>query len=176
MKTIICFPPYAGGNHVKNLLEFTIDNFDTYLDLYTGKDKKVHAQEGHNLTKQKFDQNNILHGHFGEIMSLRKDIAKVDKRWILISLDTYECRSLLINRGTNLALDSYFDHEQIFLYEPHMFNTYFGTPMDKIMNISVYELFADDIDGVLDRLNLFLKSNIDKEKAKHLHKLWKAKI
>ena len=108
-------------------------------------------------------------------MSLRKDIAKVDKRWILISPDTYECRSLLINRGTNLALDSYFDHEQIFLYEPHMFNTYFGTPMDKIMNISVYELFADDIDGVLDRLNFFLKSNIDKKKAKHLHKLWKAK-
>ena len=55
MKTIICFPPYAGGNHVKNLLEFTTDNFDTYLDLYTGKDKKVHARDGHNLTKQKFD-------------------------------------------------------------------------------------------------------------------------
>ena len=175
MKTIICFPPWAGGNHVKNLLEFTTDNFSTYLDLYTGKDNKVHAQDGPNLNKQKFDQNNILHGHFGEIMSLRKEIAEVDKRWILISPDTDECSSILVNRGKLFALDSYWDNEQVFLYEPHMYNTYFSTPMDNIMNISVYELFADDIDGVLDRLNFFLKSNIDKEKAKYLHKLWKAK-
>lgn len=176
MKTIICYPPYAGGNHVKNLLEFTTDNFNSYLDLYTGKDKAVHAQDGNNLTKQNFNQNNILHGHFGEVMSLRENIIEVDKRWILISPDTHECRSLLVKRGTELILNSYFDYEQIFLYESHMFSRYFRTPTENIMNISVYELFADDIDGVLDRLNFFLTSNIDKEKAKHLHKLWKAKI
>lgn len=176
MKTVIAFPPWAGGNHVKNLLEFTEENFNGYLDLYTGKDKKVHAQEGSNLTKQKFDKNNILHGHFGEIMSLRKEFAEVDKRWILVSPDTYECRSILVNRGKHLTLDSYFDHEQIFLYEPHMFNTYFRTPMQDIMNISVYELFADDIDGVLDRLNFFLGNTINKVKAKELHKIWKSKV
>ena len=55
MKTIICFPPYAGGNHVKNLLEFTTDNFNTYLDLYTGKDKKVHAQDAGGNSGERID-------------------------------------------------------------------------------------------------------------------------
>ena len=176
MKTIICFPPWAGGNHVKNLLELNNANFDNYVDLYKGKDNKVHAEDGHNLTKQKFDQNNLLLGHFGEIMSLRDDIAKIEKKWILISPDTFECRSILFNRGGELKLDEYFDQEQVFLYEPHMYNTYFQTPMKDIMNISVYELFSDDIDKIIDRLNFFLTRSIDKEKASYLHRLWKAKI
>jgi len=177
MKTIICFPPEGGGNHCKNILEFTEENFDTYVDLYKGKDTKdVHAQGGNNLTKEKFNQNNLLLGHFGEIMSFRAEISSIDKRWILISPDTYECRSILYERGRLLKLDTYHDHEQVFLYEPHMYHRYFGSPMNNIMNISVYEWFADNIDEVLDRLSFFLSRDIDKEKANYLHQLWKAKI
>lgn len=177
MKTIICFPPEGGGNHCKNILEFTEENFDAYVDLYNGRETHgVHAQRGHNLTKEKFEQNNLLLGHFGEVMSLREEISAIDKQWILISPDTYECRSILYERGRFLKLDEYHDHEQIFLYEPHMYNRYFSTPMSDIMNISVYEWFADDIDEVLDRLGFFLSRDIDKDKAKYLHQLWKAKL
>jgi len=172
MKTIICFPPQAGGNHVKNLLLLNETNFEFYENLYNGNDIKVHAHEGGNLTKAIYYANDIVHGHFGEIMSIREDVQLTEnKRWILISPDTYECRSILYTRLGELKLDGYFDYEQVFLYEPHMYHTYFKSKMDDIMNISVYELFSNDIDDVLNRLNV-----AHKDKAKYLHKIWKAKV
>jgi len=182
MKIIICFVPFGGGNHLKNILHLNEDNFDYYKQIYTRNKKNkqigVHEVEGEpNLTKEKYHKNNIVHGHFGEIMSIREDIRQTDnKKWILISPDTYECRSILYKRNGELKLDGYFDHEQIFLYEPHMMHNYFGSNMEDIMNISVYELFSDDIDEVLDRLDFFLTSAINKDKAKYLHKLWKANL
>ena len=181
MKLIICFPPFAGGNHVKNILHLNEDNFHHYKQIYT-RDRKnrigVHAVEGEpNLSKEKYHKNNIVNGHFGEIMSVREDIRQtVNKKWILISPDTYKCRSILYKRSGVLPLDGYYDHEQIFLYEPHMMHNYFGSKMEDIMNISVYELFSDDINPVLDRIDFFLPYEMDKDKAKYLHKIWKAQV
>lgn len=175
MKIIICFPPYAGGNHLKNLVSLNENNYETLIDLYKEKVNRVHAHKGLNLTKEIFYQNKIVHGHFGEIMSLRQDIEDVDKKWILLSPDTHDCRSILANRFDYHKLDSYFDNEQVFLYEPHMYSKYFGSKAEDIMNISVYELFSTNINNVLDRINFFLSTNIDKDKATYLHSLWKAK-
>ena len=65
MKIIICFAPYSGGNHVKNILNLNEENFDYYKQIYTRKEKKqggVHEVEGRipNLTKETFQDNNIL--------------------------------------------------------------------------------------------------------------------
>lgn len=175
MKIIICFPPFAGGNHVKNILHLNEDNFDYYKQIYTRETFGVHEIENvPNLTLEKYHKNNIVYGHFGEVMSVREDVRQTtNKKWILISPDTYECRSIIRKRSKQLVLDSYYDHEQIFLYEPHMMHNYFGSEMQDIMNISVYELFSDDIDSVLDRLNFFLPFELNKDKAKYLHKIWR---
>ena len=180
MKLIICFPPFAGGNHVKNIIQVNEENFKEYIKLYTDKEPSqpgVHMHPGHNLTKEKFHKNNIVHGHFGEIMSVREDIRQtVNKKWILISPDTYKCRSILYKRSGVLPLDTYYDHEQVFLYEPHMIHNYFGSKMIDIMNVSIYELFSDNINSVLDRIDSFLPFNINKDQAKDLHKLWKGNM
>jgi|TARA_R110001592_G_C12801898_1_gene717045 hypothetical protein len=181
MKIIICFVPFGGGNHVKNILHLNDDNFDRYKKIYTRKEKTqigVHEVESvSNLTKEKYHKNNIVNGHFGEIMSIREDIRHTyNKKWILISPDTYECRSIISKRSSLLVFDSYYDHEQIFLYEPHMMHNYFGSKMEDIMNISVYELFSDDINPVLDRLDFFLPYELDKDKAKYLHKIWREQV
>lgn len=181
MKLIICFPPFAGGNHLKNILHLNEDNFEDYKQIYNRKEKKqqgVHVVENEpNLTKEKYHKNKIVNGHFGEIMSIREDIRQTDnKKWILISPDTYECRSILYKRSGVLALGSYFDHEQIFLYESHMMQNYFGSKMEDIMNISIYELFSDNISPVLDRIDFFLPYKLDKDKARYLHKIWRKQV
>lgn len=180
MKTIICFPPYAGGNHIKNMIQVNNENFEKYIQLYTDKASSrpgVHLHPGENLTKEKFYKNNIVHGHFGEVMSIRDDVQQTEnKRWILISPDTYECRLILNKRHSKLELDGYFDHEQVFLYEPHMYHTYFKSKMDDIMNISVYELFSNNINLVLDRIDFFLPFELDKDKARYLHKIWRETV
>ena len=68
MKIIICFVPFGGGNHVKNILHLNDDNFDRYKKIYTRKEKTqigVHEVESvSNLTKEKYHKNNIVNGHF----------------------------------------------------------------------------------------------------------------
>lgn len=180
MKLIICFPPFAGGNHVKNMIQVNEENFEKYIELYTDKAPSqpgVHMRPGANLTKEKFHKNKIVHGHFGEVMSIRNDITNSGyKKWLLISPDTYECRSIISKRFGELDLDSYYDHEQVFLYEPHMIHNYFGSKMIDIMNVSIYELFSDDINSVLDRIDFFLPFKLDKVKASTLHKIWREKV
>jgi hypothetical protein len=40
------------------------------------------------------------------------------------------------------------------------------------MNIPITEWFVQDITPVLERINYFLQTNIDLEKAAELHKTW----
>jgi len=185
MKTIISFPPWSGGNHVKNMLKVQNDNFDFFTRLYSKTKHKeikqgentVHETKGPNLSIEIFNNDDIVCGHFGQVMSIRNDIANTKhKKWILISPDTRECREIIANRFGELTLDGYYDQEQLFLYESHMYHNYFKSSMNDIMNISVYELWENDIDKLLDRLDFFLPFDINKDKAKHLHKLWRAKF
>ena len=186
MKVIICFPPNAGGNHLKNLLTVTKENIDSYIPFYKGGKSvngsitnTVHSRVGHNLTEEDLSSD-LIYGHFGEVMSYQNEIRKfTNKKFIMISPDTYEDRKILSERNTrgqdNLKLNSYHDHEQVFLYEPFMFHYYFGTKMKNIMNISVTELFNDDINPVIDRINYFISKDLARDQVNQLHKIWKSK-
>ena len=178
MKVIICFPPNAGGNHLRNLLTVTKENINSYIPFYKGG-KSVHSRAEPNLIEEDLSDD-LIYGHFGEIMSYQNEIRKfTNKKFIMISPDTYEDRKILSERvvgeHNNLKLDSYHDHEQVFLYEPFMFHYYFGTKMKNIMNISVTELFNDDINPVIDRINYFISKDLARDQVNQLHKIWKSK-
>jgi hypothetical protein len=178
MKVIICFPPNAGGNHLRNLLTVTKENIDSYMPFYKGG-KSVHSRAEPNLIEEDLSDD-LIYGHFGEIMSYQNEIRKfTNKKFIMISPDTYEDRKILSERVVggqdNLKLDSYHDHEQVFLYEPFMFHYYFRTKMKNIMNISVTELFNDDINPVIDRINYFISKDLARDQVNQLHKIWKSK-
>jgi hypothetical protein len=177
-KIIIVFPLNAGGNHLKNLIEVNSDNFVEYKSLYLQSKNSVHTRKDKNLIEQDLDTN-LMHGHFGEIMSFQTQIrAMRNKRFISISPDTYEDRKILSERFDpphSLELDSYYDYEQVFLYEPFMFHYYFNVSMDDIMNISVHELFQDNINNVIDRLNFFLRRDLSREHVNELHRIWRQK-
>lgn len=180
---IIAFPPFAGGNHLKNLLTVTDKNIDSYIPLYNGSNTvhshagpgPVHSRVGHNLNKEDLSTD-LMIGHFGEIMSYQNEIRKLtNKKFIIISPDTYEDRKILSERFVDpeLKLDSYYDHEQVFLYEPFMFYYYFGTKMKNIMNISVTELFNNNINPVIDRINYFISKDLARDQVNQLHTMWK---
>ena len=183
---IIAFPPSAGGNHLKNILSL---NSDSVLPAFYSNNKpSVHQRPGSNLKEQDCINAisqpglHILHGHFGEIMSYQKYVDQmVDKKFIILSPDTAEDRKLLRARAILLGqatsdAEGYFDQEQVFLYEPFMYNRYFRTSMLNIMNISISEWFTNDIDPVIDQLNQFLNCKLDTEYVKQLHTIWIGKI
>lgn len=146
----------------------------------------AHANGGFNMTQDQVNNAlldpgavHLLHGHFGEVMSFRHDIEKIqDKKFVLISPDTELDRNILTRRRSKLGydpLDAYFDGEQVFLYECFMYHHCFQVPLECIMNITVSEIFSHDIGPVIDRLNYFLNINIDKEQANFYHSKWIAK-
>lgn len=184
---IIAFPPAAGGNHLKNILSLKNDN--NFLPaFYINNKTSVHQRPGSNLKETDCIDAisqlglHILHGHFGEIMSYQKYLDQlVDKKFIILSPDTAEDRKLLRARAillgyATLDADGYFDQEQVFLYEPFIYNRYFQTPMSNIMNISISEWFTKDIDPVVSRLNQFLNCKLDTDYVKQLHSIWIDKI
>jgi len=180
-QVLISFPPGAGGNHLKNLL--VLDKID--IDkLYSSR--TVHNQPGNNFKiDQAYDSNGqfkncIVLGHFGEVMSYREKIKTwPNRKFILISPETLADRELLYSRWNKLGppyqafeLNSYYDGEQVFLYEASMFRDCFATDMSSIMNISISEWFTLDISPVLDRVSKFLNTELDIKKCLALHKIW----
>jgi len=181
---IISFPPSAGGNHLKNILTASNDS-EYFLTMYNNNNNKsFHRTPGSNLKKEDCINaisqpgTHILHGHFGEIMAHQKYIDQMlDKKFIILSPDTSEDRRLLRTRTQllgqpTLDAENYFDQEQVFLYEPFIYNRYFRTSMSNIMNISISEWFTNDIDSVIERLNQFLNCKLDTEYVKQLHSDW----
>jgi hypothetical protein len=71
-----------------------------------------------------------------------------------------------------LKTGEYFQGEQVFLYEPFMYHHYFNVPMKNIMNIPISEWFVEDITPVIDKINYFLKINLNVEAVNKLHKTW----
>ena len=179
-QVIISFPPGSGGNHLKNLLLSDTVNFNLY------QSRRVHSQPGNNFKiDQAYDKYGntkdcILLGHFAEVMSHQEKIKLwPDPKFILISPDTYTDRELLHARRkkigsayNNFDVGSYFDGEQVFLYEPFIYRDCFATSMSNIMNISITEWFVLDISPVLDRVAKFLNITLDTEYCFALHDIW----
>jgi hypothetical protein len=100
-----------------------------------------------------------------------------DKKFIIICNDNSNDHNLLSQRRTRLGYfnfisGDYFEGEQVFLYKPFLYHYYFDVPMENIMNISISEWFVEDISSVIDKINYFLKTNLDVDAANTLHKLW----
>lgn len=175
---IIPFPPGGGGNHLKNIIVSDLDKL-TYVG------PTVHQHPGNNLQANQVEaalaspQNmHVLHGHFGEIMSYQNQIRDIqDKKFIIICNDNPTDHQLLQQRQQRLEYftlktGEYFQGEQVFLYEPFMYHYYFDVPMENIMNIPIAEWFVEDISKVVDKINYFLKSNLDVTAVNKLHKTW----
>jgi hypothetical protein len=175
---IIPFPPGAGGNHLKNILVSDISKLQ-----YTNP--TVHQTPGDNLQASQIETvlanpeaTHVLHGHFGEIMSYQNQIRNIkDKKFIIISNDNLRDRQLLYKRQkqigcVTLEKGGYFEGEQVFLYEPFMYHHYFDVSMEDIMNISISEWFVEDITLVVDKINYFLKINLNVDVVNNLHKIW----
>ena len=175
---IIVFPPAAGGNHLKNIIEGAIFKL-------TYNSPTVHQTPGNNLRNEIVEEvltnpqaTNILHGHFGEIMSYQNQIRDIkDKKFIIICNDNTTDHELLSKRRKQLGYPiltkgEYFEGEQVFLYEPFMFYHYFDTPMENIINIPISEWFVEDITPVINKINCFLKINLDVVAVNKLHKIW----
>jgi hypothetical protein len=175
---IIVFPPAAGGNHLKNIIASDISKLN-YNSL------TVHQTPGNNLQIEHVKEaltnpqaTNILHGHFGEIMSYQNQIRSIkDKKFIIICNDNSHDHRLLSERRKQLGYvafknGDYFEGEQVFLYEPFMFHHYFGVSMENIMNIPISEWFVEDITSIINKINYFLKINLDIVAVNKLHKTW----
>ena len=175
---IIPFPPGAGGNHLKNIIVNDISKLN-YTKL------TVHQTPGNNLQASQVETAlanpqvaHVLHGHFGEIMSYQNQIRDIkDKKFIIICNDNLTDHKLLSKRRKQLGHTTsnhgdYFEGEQVFLYEPFMYHHYFNVPMENIMNIPISEWFIEDISSVIDRINYFLKINLDVVTVNKLHKIW----
>lgn len=183
---IIGFPISAGGNHLRNIISL---GYAISFDAARAYDSGLivaHANGGYNMKSHEVDaavleqdRLHLLHGHFGEIMSFQSGIRQIkNKKFVLISPDTELDRAILSRRRANLGydpLDAYFDGEQVFLYECFMYHYYFQVPLGDIMNISVSELFSQDISSVIDRLNYFLNISIDHSAANNYHSKWISK-
>lgn len=173
--TIIVFPPGAGGNHLKNLIDQKL-NKQQLDDLYYNN-KIVHSREGYNFNTEELLTNNLTHGHFGEVMSHQTLLRSLDeKKFVILSPDTFQDRELLNQRRNKINMsyckNEYFESEQVFLYESFMYHHYFDTSMDNIMNISITEWFQLDIRPVIERTSRFLDIELDIDLCLHLHGIW----
>ena len=53
-----------------------------------------------------------------------------------------------------------------------MYHHYFNVSMKNIMNIPISEWFVEDISSVINKINYFLKINLDVDTVNTLHKIW----
>jgi hypothetical protein len=67
---------------------------------------------------------------------------------------------------------TYWDGEQVFLYEPFMYNYVFGTSFDNIMNISINEWFRPGISEILEKISSFTNTDMDLDLCLSLHEIW----
>jgi hypothetical protein len=184
---VIAYPPSAGGNHLKNML--CIDpGFANSNDLdrskYTNGDREVHSTPGRNVQECKITAaqssaaDYIIHGHFGELATQRDQINSiVDKKFVVITIDTPRDRYLLSirqNRLGQMSHEYYLNEEQLYLYQPYFYQTYFTGLPENIYTIALNDFWHHDLNKykIIQHLNTFLNKNVDQEQAQFLHTHW----
>jgi hypothetical protein len=190
MLTIISYIAGGGGNHLKNILSLDTsfaNSDDLNLSAYDGTQEPygtVHSILGRNVGPHKIDRVTketdkqwLLHGHWGELMPYRSQISWPDNQWLLLTLDTQEDRDLITTRHQRLSQHPHpywLNEEQLYLYRPEMYQTYFSAVPEKIFQLSVVEFWHPDLNHnkVIQRINDFFKINIDPVKAQEMHNKW----
>ncbi len=187
---IVAYCPAAGGNHLKNILSLSsafANQAEMDLTVYDRADQTsgaVHSINGRNVQDifvdrllDQPDQCWLLSGHFGELAPVRSALSKVDKKFIIVTLDTVQDRQLLERRQRRLGQQCHpywLEEEQQYLYQPQMYQTYFGVDSANIAIISLYDLWHPTLcnHAVINKLNDFLNINIDPGSAQNLQQKW----
>lgn len=192
---IVAYCPSAGGNHLRNILCLSssfINSTDFDSTIYDRADQTsgtVHGIAGRNIQEEYLKRvvDNpmdcfALAGHFGELAEHRETLLNIEKKFIIISIDTAQDRRLLERRQQRLCQQSHpywLDEEQPFLYRPAMYQSYFATLPSNILTIPLYDLWHPTFNDnrVIHCINDFLNIDIDTSDigpTHTLHKKWRA--
>jgi hypothetical protein len=187
---IVAYSPAAGGNHLRNILclssgfSNSTDFDSTIYDRADQTSGAVHSLDGRNIESHYFkkvlDTPNgwfALAGHFGELAEHREPLLNIDKKFIIVSIDTAQDRRLLERRQRRMGQQNHpywLDEEQPFLYRPAMYQSYFATLPSNILTISLYDLWHPTFNNgrVIQCINDFLNVDIDIVPAQMLHEKW----
>jgi hypothetical protein len=187
---IVAYCPAAGGNHLKNILSLSssfANQTEMDLSVYDRADQTsgaVHSINGRNVQDIFVDrmlnqpsQCWLLSGHFGELASVGTRLATVDKKFLIITIDTELDRRLLERRQSRLGQHCHpywLEEEQWYLYQPRMYQTYFNVDPSDIATVSLYELWHPTLcnGAVINKINAFLNIGIDCESAQNLQQKW----
>lgn len=184
---VIAYPPAAGGNHLKNILclDSAFENSsDLNMEKYISGNREVHSTDGRNIQEFRIQAaeaitgDYILHGHFGELAPWRDRInAIVDKKFLIVSIDTERDRFLLDQRQHRLGQHSheyYLHEEQPYLYHPELYQTYFTAGSENVYTIALNEFWHPDLQQykIIEQLNSFLNKSVNLDQAQFLHRQW----
>jgi hypothetical protein len=144
----------------------------------------VHSVSGRNV-KYTFvdqmvnhpDQCWLLSGHFGELAQFRSQLLSIDKKFVIITIDTDLDRNLLERRQHRMGQQCHpywLNEEQLYLYQEPMCQTYFGVDPTNTTTVRLYDLWHPTLcnGAVIHKINEFLNINIDLESALDLQKKW----
>jgi len=187
---IVAYCPAAGGNHLKNILSLSssfANHSEMDLTVYDRTDQTsgaVHSVDGRNVqdifVERMLDQPDqcwLLSGHFGELAPIRESLLNINKKFLIITIDQSIDRRLLGSRQERLGQHCHpywLDEEQQYLYQPEMYQTYFGVDSADMATISLYDLWHPTLKdhSVIAQVNAFLNINIDVESAQKLQQKW----
>jgi len=186
----VAYCPAAGGNHLKNILSLSstfANRGEMDLTVYDRADQTsgaVHSIDGRNVQDvfiermlQHPDQCWLLSGHFGELAPVRQSLSTVDRKFLIITMNQSIDRRLLERRQHRLGQQCHpywLEEEQLYLYQPDIYQTYFGVDSTDIATISLYDLWHPTLKdhSVISHINAFLNINIDQDSAQNLQKKW----
>jgi hypothetical protein len=187
---VVAYCPAAGGNHLRNILCLSNSfinstEFDsTVYDRAVPGTGAVHSINGRNIQtdylKRVTDNPNncfALAGHFGELAEHRETLLNIEKKFIIISIDTVQDRRLLENRQQRMGQHCHpywLEEEQPFLYRPAVYQSYFATVPSNILTLSLYDLWHPTFSNgrVIQSINDFLNIDIEITPAQVLHEKW----
>jgi hypothetical protein len=187
---IVAYCPAAGGNHLKNLLSLSsvfANHHEIDFTVYDRVDQTsgtVHSINGRNVQStfidrmiQQPDQCWLLSGHFGELARFRQSLLTIDRKFLIITIDQAVDRQLLKYRQQRLGQHCHpywLEEEQLYLYQPELYQTYFNVDPANIATVSLYDLWHPTLKdhSVIAHINKFLNIDIDVEPAQILQQKW----
>lgn len=194
---IISYPPCAGGNHLKNIVSLS-GKFDdqwpwawvqeqtvglaVYYDKKQPMRGEVQSLPGRNLHGVFLDhilktpsEDFLIHGHFGELALYRERLQQVpDKKVLMITIDQQHERDWLIARQNRLGQHNHpywVNEEQVYLYQPEIYRSYFG--IESTVELPLSALISPTLDSsFFDAISDFSASDVDRTQAQELHSIW----
>jgi hypothetical protein len=187
---IVAYSPSAGGNHLRNILCLSrnfVNSAEFDSTIYDRADQTagaVHGINGRNIQQEYLKRvvDNPLNcfalaGHFGELAEHRELLLNIDKKFIIITIDTVQDRQLLEQRQMRLGQHCHpywLEEEQPFLYRPTLYQSYFATLPSNILTVPLYDVWHPTFNNgrVIQCINDFLNIDIEINPAQNLQQKW----